>query len=271
MTIQIKNAFHKKRAKAFSLTELSVIIVVASIIAAGVLSVSGGKVGNNKIKVTNDHIDEIYKALGSYVLANKRMPCPASITAVKSSDSNYGVEGTAAGTCTAGSGVYLGVDTNLVFGMVPVKTLGLKSSIAEDGFGNKIAYFVDKSFTSNSTFTSASGSITIQKYTGGSLSTVAASQMFVLVSYGANQSSSFGSNSDSQNTVTADTDEMSNDATTFVDFLKTAVLTDTLTASTERSTVFDDIIFYKSRDNLLMDNDALTITNPNISTGSNLK
>lgn len=270
MTAQIKNSLHKKRPKAFSLTELSVIIVVASIIAAGVLSVSGGKVGNNKVKVTNDRINEIYKALGSYAVANKRMPCPASITAVKSSDSNYGVEGAAAGDCTAGTGVYVG-GTNLVYGMVPIKTLGLRSSVGEDGFGNKIAYFVDKSFTDSATFTSTSGSITIQKYTAGALSTVATSQMFVLVSYGANQSSSFGSNSDAQNTVTADTDEMSNDATTFNNLAKTASFTNTLTASTERSTVFDDIIFYKSRDNLLMDNQALTITHPNITTGSNLK
>lgn len=268
MTAQIKNFFRKKRA--FSLVELSVVVIVASIIIAGVLSVSVGKVSNHKVKVTNERLNEIYKALGSYVVANKRMPCPASIKAIKSSDSNYGVEGTAAGTCTAGTGVYSG-GTNLVYGMVPVRTLGLKSSLAEDGFGGKIAYFVDKSFTDSSTFTSASGSITIQEYTNGALATVATSQMFALVSHGANQTSSFGSNSNAQNTVTVDIDEMSNDATTFVDLAKTAIFTNTLTVTTERSTVFDDIIFYKSRDNLLMDNNALTMTNPNISTTSNLK
>ena len=270
MTVQIKNIVPQKKVKAFSLIELSVVIIVVSIIAAGVLSVSVGKVSNNKVRITHERINEIYKALGSYVVANKRMPCPASIIAIKSSDSNYGVEGTAAGACTAGTGVYAG-GTNLVYGMVPVRTLGLKSSFAEDGFGNKIAYFIDKSFTDSSLFTSAVGSITIQKYTGGAPSTVATSQMFALVSHGANQSSAFGSNSNGQNTVTADTDEMSNDATTFIDLAKTAIFTNTLTASTERSTTFDDIIFYKSRDELLMDNQALTMTNPNISTTSNLK
>ena len=142
--------FFKKRA--FSLIELSVVITILSVVAVGILSISVGGVSNNKAKATNDRMSLIYSALGEYVLVNKRLPCPASIKEVKSSI-NYGVEGTASGSCTAGIGVYSSTAaTNLVYGMVPVKTLGLNNILGEDGYENKIAYIVDKSYTSTSTF-----------------------------------------------------------------------------------------------------------------------
>jgi prepilin-type N-terminal cleavage/methylation domain-containing protein len=261
-----------KRAKSgFSLVELSVAVMVLSVVIVGVLSVATSRGSNDKIKLTNDRIAIIYKALGDYVLVNKRLPCPASIKAIKTSDTTYGNEGTAAGTCTAGSGVYLSTvsgATNLVYGMVPVKTLGLSSDMAEDGFGSKIAYIIDKTYTSSTTFTSSGGNIIIQKYAAGALSTVSSNAIFALISYGPNKNSAFNSNSNSQNTATTDADEMANDAISFDDSAKTAAFTQNLINISERSTSFDDIVFYKSRDNFLMDARGLSLTNPNITSNA---
>ena len=101
---------------------------------------------------------------------NKRLPCPASIKA----DTTYGTEGTAAGTCTTGTGVYVSTATGatkMVYGMVPTKTLGLSSDYGEDNFGNKIAYIVDRDYTSSTTFSTATTGIIGQKYVNGALTT----------------------------------------------------------------------------------------------------
>ena len=259
--------FFKKRA--FSLIELSVVITILSIVAVGILSISVGGISNNKAKTTNDRMSLIYRALGEYVLVNKRLPCPASIKEVKSSI-NYGVEGTAAGTCTAGTGVYSSTTaTNLVYGMVPIKTLGLNNILGEDGYENKIAYIVDKSYTSTSTFSSATSGITIQKYVGGAVTTDASSAIFAIISYGANENSSFAATSAIQNTVATNIDEMLNDAISFNDGVKTAVFTQNLINFTERSPIFDDVIFYRTRDNFLKDVQGANLTDANITSAAN--
>lgn len=259
--------FFKKRA--FSLIELSVVITVLSVVAVGILSISLGGVSNNKAKTTNDRMSLIYRALGEYVLVNKRLPCPASIKEVKSGI-NYGVEGTAAGSCTAGTGVYSSsTATNLVYGMVPVKTLGLNNILAEDGYENKIAYIVDKSYTSTATFSSATSGIIIEKYVGGAVTTDTSEAIFAIISYGANKNSSFPATSAIQNTVATNIDEMANDAISFNDGAKTADFTQNLINFTERSPIFDDIIFYRTRDNFLKDVQGTNLTNGNITSASN--
>lgn len=47
----------------------------------------------------------------------------------------------------------------MVRGMVPTKTLGLSSDYGENNFGNKIAYIVDRDYTSSTTFATASTGI----------------------------------------------------------------------------------------------------------------
>jgi prepilin-type N-terminal cleavage/methylation domain-containing protein len=259
--------------KAFSLIELSIAIMVISILIVGFLNVSSGKGSNNKAKITKDRIDIVYKSLGEFVLKNKRLPCPASIKAIKTVDANYGIEGTAAGTCTAGTGVYLSTAsgaTNMVYGMIPVKSLGLSNDYGEDGFGSKFAYIVDKTYTIGTTFSTSSGSVLIQKYINGAYVSDSNNAIFAIISYGPNKSSSFNANSSSQNMLTSDVDEMFNDPITLNDGAKTADFTQTLVNSSERSTIFDDIVFYKSRDNFLKDSKALNIVNGNITSSANV-
>ena len=259
--------------KAFSLIELSIAIIVISVVITGILSVVGVNKNNSNIKITNDRIKVINRALGEFVRVNKRLPCPASIKAIKITDATYGVEGTAAGTCTAGTGVYLSTATGatkMVYGMVPTKTLGLSSDYGEDNFGNKIAYIVDKDYTSSTTFSTASTVIIGQKYVNGALTTDVANAIYALVSYGANQSGAFSAKTSNQNAASSDTDEMYNDAISFNDVAKTANFSQILVKSTERSTVFDDIVYYRNRDDFLKDNNAGNIVNGNITSSANI-
>jgi prepilin-type N-terminal cleavage/methylation domain-containing protein len=254
----------KNKYNAFSLIELAVTITIISVVIAGFLSVTIGSNINNKVKLTRDRINKIYKALGTYVLVNQRIPCPASLEAIKSSDATYGNEGGTAGSCSV-TGVYASTtNSGLIYGMVPVRALLLPNDFAEDGFGNKIVYIVGQQYTSSTTFSSSGTAMTIQRYANSALTTEASNAIFVIISYGANQYGAFGSKSATQNSASADTDEKTNAITSLNDSAKTGVFSGTFTDYTERSTIFDDIIFYKSRNNFLMDSRAIFLTNSNI-------
>jgi prepilin-type N-terminal cleavage/methylation domain-containing protein len=144
---------YKKTASntAFSLIELSVVILIIAILMFGSFS-STGIVNNAKEKVTKDRIDIVYKALGSFLLTNKRLPCPASILTARRG-ANYGkeVRNLVAQGC-AGTGIYASSSSAnsssfLVFGMIPTYNLNLGEDFAEDAFGNKLGYFIDQRFT----------------------------------------------------------------------------------------------------------------------------
>jgi type II secretory pathway pseudopilin PulG len=253
----------KIEKKAYSLVELSIVIIVLATLISGALSFLADSANNAKIKITKDRMEQIYSALGNFLLVNNRLPCPASIIAVKTSNTTYGTEGTAAGTCTAGGGVYASsTSTNLVYGMVPVRTLGLSNEFAEDGFEDKIAYIIDKRFTKatsvpdagvDSFGTSPSASIiTINEIPGSATQTDTSDAIFALISYGSNKNGAFGINSASQNTRSTDSSEMENDISSSNDF------NNILISDAANSDIFDDIVFYKTRNIVVSDFNAFT-------------
>lgn len=141
----------KYRHNAFTMVELSVVILIIAILMFGTFS-SSGMVNSAKINVTKNRIDVVYKTLGNFLLVNKRLPCPASILTPRRG-ANYGKEiRNSAGQGCAGTGIYASSTSTssssfLVFGMVPTFDLNLGDDFAEDAFGNKIGYFIDQRFT----------------------------------------------------------------------------------------------------------------------------
>ena len=265
----MKFLFLKKvNKKAFSLIELSIVIVVISILLSGALSIVTTTSNKVKVKTTNNNIDEIYKALKVYLLANKALPCPASITAVKSTNTNYGKILGTQGNCSE-SGVYNSTtNSNIVYGMVPVKDLGLSSDVAEDGFGSKFAYVVDKRLTlSGSTGFGAnsnnSGLIKVEEITStGIVQNNTMEAIFLIISYGANKSGAFNANSSSQNSASTDAYEIVNgivptDATTATIGDNSAPYR--IYSQVERSDVFDDVILYKTRNMLVIEANAFDL------------
>lgn len=258
----MKKFFNKNRKKAFSLIELSIVIVIASILITGALSVSVNAVNNSKSKVSKDRIAEIYRALGNYLVANKKLPCPAPITDLKSTTATYG---TAASTslCASTSGVsQSSTSSNLMRGMVPVKTLGLPYDMAEDGFGDKFEYVVDKNLTvassgSSSDFGTASTmNIAIYEKPGSSANQIESAAAFAIISLGGNKSGAYPSDMSARNTISTDTEEAYNTpSSTSNDTLYTS----TLYVSSGNSDVFDDVVFYKTRSSLVTDFNALSL------------
>jgi prepilin-type N-terminal cleavage/methylation domain-containing protein len=262
----MKKITEKKFKKAFSLIELSIVIVIVSIMITGVLSVSVSSINNAKIKTTNDRMKEVYKAMGNFLLVNKRLPCPAAITKVKSVDSDYGAE-VGGGSGCSGEGVYQSATVStLVYGMVPVRALGLANDMAEDGFESKFTYIVDKDMTNtfeatptlgNATFSTGTYTsiLTINDKPGGGTQAITVDAIMALISHGANKSGAFNANSATQNTRSSNADELENDATTFdnAPTPKTAAFDIIIISSSADSDVFDDIVFFKRRNDFVQD------------------
>ncbi len=248
----------KKNLKktAFSLIEISIVVLIIAILITGSLSSSITAINNAKLKSTRERMDEIYKALGNYLLVNGKLPCPASILELKSSSATYGTSVGTAGTCS-GTGVYSSATsgaTNLIYGMVPVKTLGLSNDLAEDGFEDKIAYIVDKNFTGASFGTATSiATMTINETSGSVTNTITNDAIFALVSYGINRSGSFPINSATQIARSSSSTEMTND----LDSTSSPPAFDKILFSEAAN--FDDVVFYKTRNNLLLDFGALSL------------
>ncbi len=274
----VKSSAKSGQKSAFSLIEISVVILIIAILAAGAISVSTVALNNAKAKVSRDRIGAIYKAIGNYVAKNHRLPCPASLKLTKS-EASYGVQEGAGDCATAGDGIYSSQDQPLViYGMVPTSTLGLSDDMAEDGFGGKIAYVVNANFTvadypddSGTTFgfgfADDTGNDMINIYqlpSTNSIDDVA----LALISHGGNKYGAFNAYSSTQNSTTgSDVYELKNSLTGIVNnvapIIDTAIFGTvgafagrvTFTVSNSNSDVFDDIVFFKKRSEILSDFD----------------
>ncbi len=239
--------------------ELSIVILIISILIAGSMSASVTAMNNAKYKVTRDRMNEIYKAMGNYLINTKALPCPASLTAIKSSAPTYGTSGSA-GDCTL-SGVYANAGGTVVYGAIPAQTLGLNTEMAEDGFGNKFTYVVVKALTSTSDTTgfgaaSSVGNLVVRESLGGSNIDNALDAMFVIISHGANKFGAFNNNAATQNAASTDADEQKNYGS-----IAGAVVTlgTHFVSAAANSDVFDDVLFYKNKNIALIDFNALSL------------
>ena len=247
----------KGKKKAYSLLELSIVIAISAILVSAGLAIATGYANSAKVQLTKDRMDIVYEALGNFLVLNNRLPCPASILEVKSTSSSYGDSIGSEGVCS-GSGVYSSTtNINLVYGMVPVRALGLENDQAEDAFKNKIAYIIDRRFTKatvvpdagNDSFGTATPTsiITVREVASGVTQIDTSDAIFVLVSHGSNQSSAFGVNMSSQRARSSDSNEMGNDLDGSDNFDAIIIAEDT------DSDIFDDIILYKTRNDIVSD------------------
>ncbi|MFT6385817.1 MAG: hypothetical protein ACJAUU_000489 [Rickettsiales bacterium] len=124
---------------------------MVALIVAGVIAASSGSsktiIVAAKNKVSEKRMEIVYDAIKLHVAIKKRIPCPALFTNTKG-DPNYGNELIDYGNCS--SALNDGdkeQNNNLAYGMVPIDSLNLTPDQAEDGFGTRFSYVVDKRFT----------------------------------------------------------------------------------------------------------------------------
>jgi prepilin-type N-terminal cleavage/methylation domain-containing protein len=116
------------RQKGFSLVEVAVVLVILSILIVAVGIPAGTQRESDGIGKTNITLRDAKDALAGFVMANGRLPCPATV------DGFENVVSTSTGECAAYSGFYPGA----TLGITPVNEQGF----LVDGWNNPIRYAV---------------------------------------------------------------------------------------------------------------------------------
>ena len=185
-------SMHKNSRSGFTLIELSVVLLVMSIMLGGILTIVTQTARIEKRNQLNAKLERIRTAMMDFRLANNQLPCPGDITLITSS-SNFGRKASVEGDCYSGailSTYTVGAGaTAVVGGSVPVRSLGLKDEDAYDPWGNLFLYVVDKRITAASAFneyppTSTSiGNITALDLEGN---TISSRVLYLVLSHGQN-------------------------------------------------------------------------------------
>lgn len=149
----------------YTLVELSIVIIIVSLLTATGLTVGTSMIERAAYIDSQKLIAQIQQSLKDYYIVFGRLPCVASLNDSPGSAS-FGeeiVNCTTAGNPAAGSGTFretVGAE-HVRVGMVPVRTLGLPDSAAQDKFGSRIIYAITENFTDAGTFGAATGAITV--------------------------------------------------------------------------------------------------------------
>jgi len=182
------------QAMGFSLVELSIVVLIASILLTMGLAAFNAQLDTASLSATQRKQETIKEALIAYLRTNRRLPCPET-TAFGGSPPTGAETGGATTTCDS------------FWGTVPFATLGLSRETALDGYGNFFTYFVSSAantFEPDWTLTAAPGvpgfsvgnpgrfSITERTATGTLPTTQPANlAAVVIVSHGKNGSGAF--------------------------------------------------------------------------------
>lgn len=248
-----KNMFLIKIKKAYTLIELSIVIVIISLMMAGIFNIITGSVITTKNSITTQDLNVIYEAMGTFLTTKKRLPCPASLTSSINDDTTFGNESGSGSGCVMGSGVYQ--NGNLIYGAVPIKALNLSTNYAFDEYGNKINYIIDQRFTYNfidnpinnlsnvnsfGTVQNPVNIMTINEKIGANSTSITNDAILVLFSNGANGLGAFLSNG-VQNNLSSDLDEMENQLNTASPFFDNIFI-----SNSSLSDKFDDILLFKT-------------------------
>ena len=172
---------------AFSLIELSALLVVLALAMSSIISIKTSEVDRDTRVNSKSNIDRVYAALNAYAGRNGRLPCVASRT-LAASDSNFGrevlVDCTADTSTPAGTLRYETVASSGIWvreGAVPVYDLLLPESMMFDEYGNRYSYAVIEKLTEASNYAAASGALVVKDAADADISTNAA---FVVFSHG---------------------------------------------------------------------------------------
>jgi prepilin-type N-terminal cleavage/methylation domain-containing protein len=271
--------------KAFTLVELSIVIVIISVLLITSVPVMTGALNNAKIKVTNDRMKAIYQAMGAYLATHKRLPCPASPLIAKSNSASYGLEIDCSYNETTNPSSSIGIwrsiwNKNLWYGMLPVKALKLPAEMAEDGFGTKFDYYIINGFANSALFgdnqdpnyigngaarstSNILNRIKLHEKLGSTYLMVTGEAIFVIISHGANKSGGWIANGTTRNTVSTDASEVFNSLRGSVDspsvgratvYSYDTTVSDYSFMVTDRaSDIFDDVVLYKTRNQIVQD------------------
>lgn len=133
-----------KKNNAFTLLELSVVLLISALLL--VISFEGSKyiLIRNQVQATEKKLDAIEKAIEIYVRANGHLPCPTYMNNSDGDEVPNCYNFTATNETTGVHHI-----NQVMNGGVPFKTLNLSYDYAYDSWGNKFTYSMYQPATKN--------------------------------------------------------------------------------------------------------------------------
>jgi len=262
-------------SRAFTILELSIVVLILSLLAAAALRYASAVAESRSYARSNESLDVVENALLNYRITYGRLPCPADITI--EDETTFGNEiGTLGdGLCTGASFSNSGTDpdnadglydattvSNVVAGAVPVKALKIDNRYAQDAWGRKILYSVDRRMTAASAFlaypvanTTIGGIVIKNNYNDSLANALTYKAIYALVSFGKNGHGGYVSNPGSSavryNNSSTNSDELKNchcdSSAAATSFDRIFVQKSKTAGSTTLTDSFDDITRFKTR------------------------
>lgn len=236
-----------KRLSGFSLIEVAMVLCIIGVLSGIGIPTLNSFLKQQKVRKTEDHLEQILQSLTAYVLTNKRLPCPAN---PKACDEEAGVS---EANC---------LFTETFIGLVPYRTLGIPEKVIKDGYHNLISYAVNPVLTNseikslNASFESDLPSTIFCEVEKGHIDlTVTNSKKqsvfmtedskdlvaLVLVSHGPSGQGSFDEKGERRKATNPDKITNSDDSVHFID----------RQLSLAKENFFDDTVKWITRDNLM--------------------
>ncbi len=133
---------------AFSLVELSVVIVVVALVVGFGISLGGNAIRAAERVTTQERLATIKNVLDTHFKNYGYLPCPYD-RSLTPSDAAFGLEARPAlgDPCTTSTSMVTSPDGAVFIGGIPVRSLGLPDSYAADAWGNKFTYGVSANLT----------------------------------------------------------------------------------------------------------------------------
>lgn len=259
------------RLSGFTLLELGIVLIVLSLLAAGILAVATQNVRVNRQAELQEKLDTIEAAILAYRKEYEYLPCPGQ-SDLTNDEAAFGFQGATPGDCVTQIAITDPVATfsdgvNTVGGSIPVRDLNLNDEYMYDPWGNQFLYVVDKRATENATFnvkltdTSLIGSITVSD-NGNNISTSTA--VLLILSFGPNGHGAYQVSGDRKYEGSINTHELENcdcTATAPGTFDAAFYIHPATTSTSGALDSFDDIGRYYSRQQLFSPTtDTLTET-----------
>ena len=171
---------------AFTLLEMSVVLVIISLVLAGGLAIFVKFAEQAGYQLTQKRLVKLQDALLEYRQIYGRLPCPADINDATTA-ATFGLESGDKGECGSPPDFQYATDNDVIAGALPVRTLGLSDHYAFDSWGSRILYAVDRRYTNNGGFSIYGAASTGKLVVTIQASSSTAAAVYVLLSHGPNR------------------------------------------------------------------------------------
>ncbi|MCC7259625.1 MAG: prepilin-type N-terminal cleavage/methylation domain-containing protein, partial [Alphaproteobacteria bacterium] len=147
------NIVKTARNAGFTLLELSIVIIIISMIASAGLTLGIKRTEGSKKEITQQRMDKIEDAIGAFLVRNGCLPCPAD-GSLAVSDASFGI-GDAVAPCTACTTNVIATVPPISAGTVPIVDLQLSDEYMFDGWGRRFTYVIEPTFATTAGFAEA--------------------------------------------------------------------------------------------------------------------